>query len=334
MLGEPRQGPRRRGSVGVELLEGRALLNAAGAPAPPGVVELNVVPSSPVVNQQEASFTATIYLKQLMNDRKAATLAAPLTVDFSAVQTPNDGGAPGAAGANPAFLPFHESVTIPAGVSAETVTVPIRLAAPLTATSSESVGLSAISGHAYPASGLPAYVSLVSSPESVPPTITGVQLVTQGKLASAVVLSFSKPMARATVEDVSNYKVLSRLQETSTPGFLFWRGSLTYQIRSFPIASASYDPSASTVTLTLKHPVRASSLYEVASPNPVQGHDLTDTEGRSLVSTSSSSYFGSVTSEGFTNLIHPIPGFIPSQAVGPARVLYHPVSPVVHLFSI
>lgn len=335
MPGEPRQGPRRRGCVGVEPLEGRALLSAAQAPTPPGLVEVVVVPSSPFVNQQESSFTTTLYLKHFLNNREDSTLAKPLTVDFSAEEFSNPGPMPGAAVANPAFLPFHESVTFPAGVSAETVTVPIRWAAPVTATSPVTVGLSANLGHASPPFELPsAYVSLVSAPEDAPPTITGVQLVTQGKLASAVVLSFSKPMARATVEDVSNYQVLSRLEETSKPGFLFWKGSLNYQIQSFPIASASYDPSASTVTLTLKRPVRASSLYEVASANPVQGHDLTDTEGRPLVSASSTGYYGSVTSEGFTNLIHPIPGFNPSPAVGPARVHYRPLSPVAQLFHI
>src|SRR5262249_3714289 len=91
MSGEPRQGPRRRVGVGVEPLEGRALLSMAQAPTAPGLVGVVVVPSSPFVNQQERSFTATLYLKPFLNNREDSTLARPLTVDFSAEEFSNPG---------------------------------------------------------------------------------------------------------------------------------------------------------------------------------------------------------------------------------------------------
>jgi len=168
---------------------------------------------------------------------------------------------------------------------------------------------------------------LYSSPDASPPTITGVQLVTQGKLASAVVLTFSKPMAQATVEGIHNYRILSRPKRTSQAGFLFWGGSTTTEIQSFPIAAANYDPSTSTVTLTLKRPARPSSLYEVSSAYPLKGHDLTDTKGQPLASPST---YGFMMEGEFTNLIHPIPGVTPSP-VGPLRIRRRTDSPISNL---
>jgi hypothetical protein len=170
-------------------------------------------------------------------------------------------------------------------------------------------------------------VYLYSGPDASPPTITGVRLVTQGKLASAVVLGFSKPMAQATVEEIHNYRILSRPKQTSRKGFLFWGGSTTTEIRTFPIAAASYDPSTSTVTLTLKRPARASSLYEISSAYPLKGHEVTDTEGQALASPST---YGFAMVDGFTSLIHPIPGFTPSP-VGPLKTTRRTDSPASNL---
>jgi hypothetical protein len=312
MADEPRHRRRRRSPIRVEPLEGRALLSAVKATTPPGRTRLVISPSSPYVNQQQGSFTVTLYLKKESNPQAAATLNEPLTVDFSASIGPPGGVTPGAA--SPFFAPFHESVTFPAGASAETVTVPIISST----TAPVPIGIYLSAGPT-PGSkvdpGSPGSVYLYSGPDAAPPTITGVQLVTQGKLASAVVLGFSKPMAQATVENIQNYRILSRPKRTSQKGFLFWRASTTTEIQSFPIAAANYDPSTSTVTLTLKRPARASSLYEVSSAYPLKGHELTDTGGRPLASPSTYSF---VMVGGFTNLIHPIPGFTPSP-VGPLK---------------
>jgi hypothetical protein len=149
-------------------------------------------------------------------------------------------------------------------------------------------------------------VDLYSSPNAAPPTITSVQSVTQGKLASALVLGFSKPMAPATVESVHNYRILSRPKMIDHPGFLsgfFGGGSETTVYRSFPIAAATYDPSTSSVTLTLKRPVKASRLNEISSAYPLNGHALTDAEGQPLGGGGK-----------FTILVDPIPGFTPLPA--------------------
>ena len=109
-----------------------------------------------------------------------------------------------------------------------------------------------------------------------------------------------------------------RPQQTTHKGFLFSGGSVTTQIQSFPIAAAKYDPSISTVTLTLKRSARESSLYEVSSAFPLKGHQLTDTEGQPLETTSTDGYS---MGHGFTNLIHPIYGVTPSPA-GPLKTGY------------
>jgi hypothetical protein len=166
-------------------------------------------------------------------------------------------------------------------------------------------------------------VTLYSSPDAVPPTITSVQLVTQGKLATGVVLGFSKPMAQATVEDIHNYRILSQpimIDHNSLLGRLssglFGGLSATMLYHSFPIAAATYDPSASTVTLTLKRPAKASSLYEIANAYPLTGHELTDLEGQAATQGDDPGilFLGG----GFTALVHPNPRVFLSP-VGPLR---------------
>jgi hypothetical protein len=324
MTDEPRHKLRRRSPIQVEPLEDRVLLSAVKATTPPRQAQLVIGPSSRYVNQQQGSFTVILYLKKAYNPQVAATLDEPLTVYFSASIDPS--GSATSEAASPVFAPFHESVTFPAGASAETVSVPIISSA--TATVPTEIFLSA---GATPGSrvdlGVPGSVYLDSGPDASPPTITGVQLVSQGELASAIVLGFSKPMAQATVENIHNYRILSRPKQTSHKGFLFWGGSATMEIQSFPIAAANYDPSTSTVTLTLKRPARASSLYEVSSAYPLKGHELTDTEGQPVVSPSNYDF---VMADGFTNLIHPIPGVTPSP-VGLLKTTRRTDSPVSNL---
>ncbi len=333
MPDQPRHKSRRRTPIQVEPLEGRALLSAVTASTPtttvrtsttpvPAPAQLAVNASSMNVNQQQGSFTVTVSLTEGISVRlkgppPAAPLDQPLTVEFSAsLEQPGSGTTEAA---SPIFAPFHESVTFPAGASTESVTVPIissaATAGPVTIylsaapTSSTSSGIPNGNGN----------VELYSSPDATPPTFTSVQLVNRGRRASAVVLGFSKPMATATVEDIRNYRVLSRPETIHHTGFLFgliggW--STSNVIHSFPIAAATYDPSTLTVTLTLKRPAKASSLYEITSAYPLHGHVLTDPEGRLLDQTSDVPD----PNEGrFAILVHPIPGFTP-PIVGPLQV--------------
>jgi hypothetical protein len=306
MSDDPRHRSRRRTQIQVEPLESRALLSASSVSSMDRY--LLITPSSEYVNQQESAFTVTLTLVKVPRaDREpfgpvdstvsiadGALIVAPapgrfppdaldepVTVDFTASDGPTTA-------ASPIFAPFNESVTFPAGEAIETVTVPIisTVATPGPAT----ISLSATT--TLPSVYVGSYeemVNLFSSPDATPPTITSVQPVTHGKFTSAVVLSFSKPMAPATVENIHNYRILSQpitadhysstFSWTDGPGTL---DTETTQYQSFPIAAATYDPSARAVTLTLKRPTEASSLYEVSSAYPLIGHELTDSEGQPL----------------------------------------------------
>lgn len=344
MRDEPRHSSRRRAPIQLEPLEGRTLLSkvtatipvsAVTAPTPtsavrastptstarastaPAPAQLVVNPSNLYVNQQQASFTVTLSLTKgistgLRGLPPAAPLDQPLTVDFSA--SLDQPGSATTETTSPIFAPFHESVTFLAGASTETVTVPI-------VSSAATAGPVTIYLSAMPMSptalGIPTgngNVELYSSPEATPPTLTSVQLVNRGQRASAVVLGFSKPMAPATVEDIHNYRILSRPETIHRTGFLFgliggW--STSNVIHSFPIAAATYDPSTLAVTLTLKRPAKTSSLYEITSAYPVAGHVLTDPEGQPLAQPS---YDPALYHGQFAILVHPIPGFTPPIA--------------------
>ena len=299
MSDAPRQKLRRRRRFQVELLESRALLSAGSVSSANRY--LLITPSSEFVTQQDSAFTVTLTLAQAQPERKvvaaggytAAALAEPVTVDFSALLQSDEGGPPTAV--SPIFAPFNESVTFPAGVTTETVTVPIISTAATpgpveiylsatTTSSSVQTTYMAVELPGYLPAVPPDYVELYSSPNAAPPTITSVQLVTHGKLASAVVLGFSKPMAPASVENIHDYRILSRPTTIDDSSFLLLGSSHseTTEYQSYPIAAATYDPSTSTVTLTLKRPVTASKLYQISSAYPLKGHKLTDLQGQPL----------------------------------------------------
>ncbi len=104
--------------------------------------------------------------------------------------------------------------------------------------------------------------------------------MTHGKLASAVVVRLQQTYgAPASVENIHNYRILSRPTTIDDNSFavLGTSHSETTEYQSFPIAAATYDPSTSTVTLTLKRPTKASKLYRLSSARtPLGGHKLTD----------------------------------------------------------
>jgi hypothetical protein len=277
----------------VERLESRELLSASSASTTERY--LLISPLSENVSQQQSAFTVTLSLVKVQAAYKRghflyATLDEPVTLDFSA-SLESTSGEPSTA-ASPIFAPVNESVTIPAGKAIETVTVPIisTVAAP----GPEKISLSATTTSSSILTSLPEdlqgssdEVTLYSGPA---PKITSVQLVTQGKLTSAVVLGFNTPMAPASVENIHNYRLLSRpitIDHSGSWSFSFRDGpgtfeSTTTEYQSIPIAAATYDPSTSTATLTLKRPAKASRLYEISSAYSVSGHELTDPEGQPL----------------------------------------------------
>lgn len=303
---------RRRRPLRVEALESRALLSIARA-STPSQVELVVAASGPTVHQQQGSFPVTLSLRKDGNLQAGATLDQALTVEFVASATPPGVVAP--QGGDAVFATFRQTVTFSPGDSTETVNVPIVATATagapasvyLTATASGSVRIGGTVSQV-----LPLYSSLAASP----PSITGVQVVTQGKFATALVVGFNKPMDRATVENIANYRVLSAAQRSSSSGFLFWSGSSTTQYRAFPLDSAYYNASTNKVALILRKPVAASKLYAIASAYPLSGHVLTDATGQQLVSPAPT---GTVSAAAFTRLVRDIPGYIP-RIIGALKI--------------
>ena len=173
-------------------------------------------------------------------------------------------------------------MTFPPGVSTETVSVPIN--STVTTAGPAMIKLSATtSSSSVITTGPPPSIALYGAPDAVPPTITGVQLITKGSRTSAVAVTFSKAMDPSTVENIHNYEVaswpkikmqwnlLSRLDLTSA--------SANVNVGLFPIKAVSYDPGTSTVLLTLTRPTKSSGLYAVRSPRKLAGHELTDLEG-------------------------------------------------------
>lgn len=325
-----------RRRIQVELLESRALLSTGSAFSMRR--SLLITPSSEYVNQQAGAFTVTLTLakQQATGGYKAAALDQPETFDFIASIESNSPGSP-AAVASPIFAPFSDSVTFPAGTSTETVTVPIissvattgETTISLSASPSLSPGTSttfldrqaSVSGYD-PVN----WVDLYSSPDAVPLTITSVQLMTKGKLASAVVLSFNKPMVPATVENIHNYRILSRpmtVDHHSSFQFSFTDGPATYEsdtteYQSFPIAAATYDHSTNEVTLTLNRPTKASSLYEISGAYPVKGHEITDVDGQQLTNIAEGEPIVDRRVAAFAFAVRPALGSTPSP-VGPLK---------------
>ncbi len=270
-----------------------------------------ITPSSAYVNQQQGSFIVDLDLVKVQaayNDghHQDRMLDEPVTVDLNASLESTAGG-PSTASSS-IFAPVSESVTFPAGVAKETVDVPINstMATPGPAT----ILLSATTTSSSVSTSAPAdlqggrdAVTLYSGSAA---SITSVQLVTEGKLASAIVLGFNAPMTPASVENIQNYRILSRpitIAHKSSWTFSFSEGpgtfqSVTQKYQTLPLAAANYDASASTVTLTLERPVKASTLYAVSSAYPVDGHELFDPEGEPLTQT------GPSQGGNFTILVH------------------------------
>jgi hypothetical protein len=273
------------GCVQIELLEVRGLLS--GAVSGSDVQNLGVTATLDVqapadVNQEQGAFTVTMTLQTLVKQGPTvafqnAALDYPLTVDLGASLA--SAGSPGI------FEPVNESVTFPPGVSTETVSVPINstvaTAGPVTIDLSAKTSSSSV----LPI-GPPQSLALYGTPDAIPPTIMGVQPITKGSRTSAIAITFSKPMAPSTVENIHNYVVTS-WPKTQYQWDVFSRVGLSdptanMNVGTFPIKAASYDPGTSTVTLTLTRPTRSSSLYAVKSPRTLAGHELTDSEGHPL----------------------------------------------------
>jgi hypothetical protein len=215
----------------------------------------------------------------------APVLDQPTTVTVSAAFNstgPADRQLPSEpAAGDGASTPTSVSVTFPAGVTSETVHVPISAGAASTSPGIVPVWISATSTTG-PSTGEDVY--LLSGPDAVPPTMTSAQVIKTGRHASGISIAFSKPMMAATVENVHNYVVTSLQEGSSFPNPLASIVPVGYSIhvRHYAIKSARYDPSTMTVTLIPAQPVTSSNGYSVGSAKDLSGHVITDLEGNPL----------------------------------------------------
>jgi hypothetical protein len=248
---------------------------------------LAVQTPSPFVTRQAGVLDVTVVRKGLDGPHatpKATALSEPLTVNVSATigstrHVLQVASSP--AFASDASTPNSESVAFPAGVTTETVRIPINPGTAISGTVPVWISATATSGFVVPTQQA---VYLLSGPDAVPPMITSAQLITQGRHASGIAITFSKPMAPATVENVHNYSV-STLQKGNTilnPLALVAPPGYFMSIRYSALKAARYDPSTQTVTLLPRQPFSASNVYNVQSPPRLAGHVITDVEGNPL----------------------------------------------------
>ncbi len=145
-----------------------------------------------------------------------------------------------------------------------------------------------------PFSSQPSTVYLVDGPQALPPTITSVRLITTGRHASGIALTFSKPMAPATVDDVHNYRITTVYttdgnSDPLAPYLDYFAGTnlsygTDYHNQTIVLKAAQYDPSTDTVLLTPAKPLGSSASYSVLSTNQMAGHVITDLQGNPVAS--------------------------------------------------
>ena len=243
------------------------------------------------ISQQVSGFDVTIS-RDASNGRHNR-LDVPVTVNFSAsIGSTTPGGDPVSlpASASNTFTPVNESVTFPAGVATQTVRIPVRSGAanpgsvPIELAVSSSTPGVAISSHG---GGPPsAVVYLVDGTAALPPTaagITSAHLIMQGESASGIAITFSKPMAPASVENIRNYKLVKAGPIVTGWDYLFLEKIKVPTHLPVPLKAALYDPMTNTVTLIPKKPLRSSARYTLLSPVPLlKQNTLMDLQGTAL----------------------------------------------------
>jgi Bacterial Ig-like domain len=209
-----------------------------------------------------------------------------LTIDFSAAY----GSLPAGSGAMPdvagqQFTPVNQSVTFPAGVTTETVAVPINPGAPNPGL--VPVQLS-VTSESRAVRGSDETIYLATSPDAVPPSIVATERVRGG-----IAVTFSKPMGPKTVTNIHNYAVKFSptqqfsLTELTGVGLIQTLDNTTASIH---LRRASYDSATNTVTLVPNEQLGPNGSYTVSNPSnllakrggPRKAHALTDLEGNPL----------------------------------------------------
>jgi hypothetical protein len=223
-----------------------------------------------------------------------AVLDDPITVNVSAsldLTSPTAGQSiEPASMSDSSTLLNSVSVTFPAGVTTETVAIPVDSGVassgpvPILISATAPTNVATFQQHVY----------LVSGPDAIPPTITNYQLITQRGHPTGIAITFSKPMAPATVENVHNYAV-SSFHKGSTflnPLALVVPAGFFDSIRHDALKAADYDPTTRTVTLIPRHPFKWSPGYVVQNARHLAEHALTDLQGNTFFDTDSGSMNG------------------------------------------
>jgi hypothetical protein len=112
-----------------------------------------------------------------------------------------------------------------------------------------------------------------------PPTITSAHLLVQGNAASGIAITFSRPMAPATVENLRDYSVTVERLATAYDGFglVRYKTPVPVPIR---LKAANYDPATNTVILIPRRPLSMSTVYTVQNVLPLNtARTLTDLQG-------------------------------------------------------
>ena len=273
---------RRAVSPQAEPLEHRALLSGSTAFQHVGID----VPSA-YISQQADQLTVT--LVRSSGGGNSSSLG-PLTVNFSAME-----GSLGTGGVDvtsdvvpPQFTPVNQPVTFPRGVTSETVVVPIHSGAPNPGTVPMHLSVTSSSSSSRQVRRSDLTVYLASSPEAVPPTITGVQ-----RVAGGIAVTFSKPMDPSTVQNIHNYALkFSPAQQFSLADLTGVGLIETLNNAKQPIAlrRATYNASTNTVTLVANEQLGANGSYTISNPRsllgkatgPKKAHALTDQQGNPL----------------------------------------------------
>jgi hypothetical protein len=283
---------RHRISLDAEILEGRALLSAAqpsnGALRTNGLHDIAIKVPSTYVSQQSAAIYVT-----LVRTGSSATLSnQSLTVDFSAqLGTVAGGDQVESATAADSFTPVNEPVTFASGQTTTTIAVPVNAAAAGTGLTPVQI---AVASPSHPRQQSSATVYLTSGPDAVPPVITSVHLVPNG-----LSITFSKPMAPATVENLHNYKVVFHpSQAADTLAYNAAVGTYTDFVtppHRVMFRGAKYDPATDTVVLLMRQTPGTQGSYRISSPPSLGTRraaadkvaPLSDTEGNPLAASGS-----------------------------------------------
>ena len=274
---------RRRILLQAEPLEQRTLLSGSSASKnATGVQVVAIQVPSAYVSQQADQLDVTLVRTVTGQGRGLGALA----VDFSAAYGVLQAGSvatPEVVGQQ--FTPVNESVTFPAGVTTETVVVPISAGA-------SNPGLVPVQLSVTTPSrlvrGSEETIYLATSLDAVPPSIVAVQRVKGG-----IAVTFSKPMDSKTVTNIHNYAIkfspTQKFSLTSLTGVGLIQ-SLDNTPQSIGLRRASYDAATNTVTLVPNEQLGSEGSYTISNPSsllakgnrPKKAHALTDLQGNPL----------------------------------------------------